>query len=318
LAADSGMVLYEVAFDKEGGDFSNPLIKIVADNNGSFSYATISHEDIDNIAKIAGLGRGETGKLIWTVFSSKGINEKIADEYKILEVTRLNGFEELPSSIYITGSATEGGTDLADALKMKETESGKFEIFTKLTSTGTFSFTDVISGSQRLFYIENGILKEGASTSTIGTEGVYRINLNFNTGAVSFKQVVSLGLYYSDWDDIMADLTYQGKGVWKAENAAINFESEDWGDEVRYKFRMGLLNSNGDAEYQFWGSANADNGQATGSTPASYYYLYEVDDSEWDYTYKFASEMNNSYCNILFDLQSTGTYTHSITKVSDQ
>lgn len=41
-AEDSGAPLYEVVFDKEGGDFSKPIYKVLSDNGGSLSYATIS------------------------------------------------------------------------------------------------------------------------------------------------------------------------------------------------------------------------------------------------------------------------------------
>src|SRR5665647_2955910 len=36
-AEDSGMVLYEIAFDKVGGDFSSPLYRMASDNNGGYN-----------------------------------------------------------------------------------------------------------------------------------------------------------------------------------------------------------------------------------------------------------------------------------------
>ena len=46
-AEDSGAPLYEVVFDKEGGDFSKPIYKVLSDNGGSLSYATISHKTLN-------------------------------------------------------------------------------------------------------------------------------------------------------------------------------------------------------------------------------------------------------------------------------
>lgn len=50
-AEDSGSPLYEVVFDKVDGDFSNPVYRVVADNNGVRSYATITHKVLDKIGK---------------------------------------------------------------------------------------------------------------------------------------------------------------------------------------------------------------------------------------------------------------------------
>jgi hypothetical protein len=60
-AEDSGMVLYEVAFDKEGGDFSNPVYRMASDNNGGYNHATITHKQLNKIAGMAGIGSAETG-----------------------------------------------------------------------------------------------------------------------------------------------------------------------------------------------------------------------------------------------------------------
>jgi hypothetical protein len=40
-AEDNGLVLYEVAFDKEGGDFSKPLYSVPSDGNGLYNKLTL-------------------------------------------------------------------------------------------------------------------------------------------------------------------------------------------------------------------------------------------------------------------------------------
>lgn len=47
LAEDGGAVLYEVAFDKADGDFSNPVSIVTADNNGGDNHATITHKQLN-------------------------------------------------------------------------------------------------------------------------------------------------------------------------------------------------------------------------------------------------------------------------------
>ena len=61
-AEDGGMVLYEVVFDKEGGDFSKPIYRVPSDNNGVYNYANISHKQLNKIAGFAGIEPGKQGK----------------------------------------------------------------------------------------------------------------------------------------------------------------------------------------------------------------------------------------------------------------
>ena len=79
-AEDSGAPLYEVVFDKEGGDFSKPIYKVLSDNGGSLSYATISHKTLNKVGAAAGLNSGETGTLVWTVMASRGLNSVMAKQ----------------------------------------------------------------------------------------------------------------------------------------------------------------------------------------------------------------------------------------------
>ena len=111
LAEDGGAVLYEIGFSLEGGDLASPDTLIAADNNGAENHATITHKTLNQIAAELGVGSGETATLKWTVFSSKGINPVKAEEERTLTLTRLTGFANIPSEVYITGEATEGGAD---------------------------------------------------------------------------------------------------------------------------------------------------------------------------------------------------------------
>ena len=114
-AEDGSLVMYEVAFDEEGGDFSEPLYKISSDGNGIQNRLTLSHKDLNRIANFAGIPALETGKLIWTVMASKGTNVKKAALTRTIEVERPAGFAELPTEVYITGEGTEAGADAASA-----------------------------------------------------------------------------------------------------------------------------------------------------------------------------------------------------------
>jgi hypothetical protein len=316
-AEDSGMVLYEVAFDKEGGDFSNPIYRMASDNNGGYNHATISHKQLNKIAAMAGIQSAATGKLIWTVFSSKGINDVKADESRTIELTRLAGFAEVPVDVYVTGEGSEGGTDLAKASIMKATANGEFEVYTKLTAGKTYFFTDAKVGSPRKFYTDKGLLKEGTTGSTVTKTGVYRVKLDFNVGSSIYTEITNIELFFCPTNAFLFSLDYQAKGEWKASSKPITFKQEGWGRDERYKFKMTTINSAGETVEEWLGTPNTDS-RPTASSPASYYYLYPVDNSQWNGKFKFAGEMDMALADVRVLLQADAPYTHEVKKVGNQ
>ncbi|MCL4482205.1 MAG: SusE domain-containing protein [Bacteroidetes bacterium] len=316
-AEDSGMVLYEVAFDKEGGDFSNPIYRMASDNNGGYNHATISHKQLNKIAGMAGIQSSETGKLIWTVFSSKGINDVKAAESRTIEITRLAGFADVPVDVFVTGEGSEGGTDLSKASVMKAVTSGEFEVYTKLTAGKTYYFADAKVGTPRRFYTENGLLKEGTNACTVAKTGVYRIKLDFNVGSSVYTEVTDMQLFFCPTNTFLFSLDYQGKGAWKAFSKPITFKQEGWGRDERYKFKMTTLNDAGETVEEWWGTPNTDS-RPTASSPASYYYLFPVDNSRWNGKFKFAGEMDGALVDVSVLLQAENPYTHEVVKIGNQ
>jgi len=316
-AEDSGMVLYEVAFDKEGGDFTNPIYRMASDNNGGYNHATISHKQLNKIAAMAGIQSAATGKLIWTVFSSKGINDVKAAENRTIELTRLAGFAEVPVDVFVTGEGSEGGTDLSKASIMKSTANGEFEVYTKLTAGKTYFFTDAKVGSPRKFYTDKGLLKEGTTGSTVSKTGIYRVKLDFNVGSSVYTEITDMQLFFCPTNTFLFSLDYQAKGEWKASGKPITFKQEGWGRDERYKLKMTTINGAGETVEEWWGTPNTDS-RPTASSPASYYYLYPVDNSQWNGKFKFAGEMDNALIDVRVLLQADAPYTHEIKKVGNQ
>ena len=316
-AADSGMVLYEVAFDKEGGDFSAPVYRMASDNNGGYNHATISHKQLNKIAGMAGVESAATGKLIWTVFSSKGINDIKAAESRTIELTRLAGFADVPVDVYVTGDASEGGADLSKASIMKATANGEFEIYTKLITGKSYFFTDAKVGTPRKFFSENGLLKEGTTNSTVPKTGVYRIKLDFNVGSTVYTEITDMQLFFCPTNSFLFSLPYLAKGEWKATSQPITFKQEGWGRDERYKIKMTTINGAGETVDEWWGTPSTDS-RPNSSSPASYYYLYPTDNDQWNGKFKFAGEMDMALVDMSVLLQAESPYTHSIVKVGNQ
>ncbi|MDP4183967.1 MAG: SusE domain-containing protein [Bacteroidota bacterium] len=317
LSEDGALTLYQVAFDKEGGDFSNPLYVATADNNGANTHVSITHKQLNKIAALAGIASSATGKLSWTVISSKGVNPKAGASSNTLEVTRLAGFAEVPSSVYITGEGSEGGSDLTNASEMKSISDGVFEIYTKLTAGKTYYFTDANVGTPRTFYTDSkGTLLEGATPCTVTTTGVYRIDLDFSIGASTMTQISKCEFFFCPLNQFQFALDYVGNGVWTAKSEPITFKQESWGRDQRYKFRMTTVDSSGNPSYEWWGAPASLDSPPTGVD--SYYNLVPADNSQWNDKFKLASEMDGALVDMSVIMSASGPYTHSVKKVGVQ
>ncbi len=306
-AEDSGMVLYEVAFDEADGDFSEPLFVAAADNNGGSNHATFTHKQLNKIAALAGIESAQQGTLKWTVFSSKGISPMKAEEERTLSLTRLSGLADIPDNLYITGTATENGDDLSKAIMMKKLADGEFEIYTKLTEGEDFKFVSATTGSPLEFSLSGEQVVIGG-TSSVSKTGVYKYYLDFNIGSFTSKEVTKVSLYLN-WSQMKIELPYKGHGVWEVTNHSITGLSGGENSDDRYKFRM--ESSEGETE---WRAINNDS-KPTGNE--AYYYMVEKTNVEqWTNNQVWKSPATDGWSDktydITFSLNPEGPYTHNL------
>ncbi|WP_321290104.1 SusE domain-containing protein [uncultured Sunxiuqinia sp.] len=306
-AEDSGMVLYEVAFDEADGDFSEPLFVAAADNNGGSNHATFTHKQLNKIAALAGIESSQLGTLKWTVFSSKGISPMKAEEERTLSLTRLSGLADVPDNLYITGAATENGDDLSEALMMKKLADGEFEIYTRLTEGESFKFVSATSGSPMEFSLSGEQVVIGG-TSSVSKTGVYKYYLDFNIGSFTSKEVTKVSLYLN-WSQMKVELPYKAYGVWEVTNYTITGLSGGENTDDRYKFRM--ESSEGETE---WRAINNDS-KPTGNE--AYYDMVEKTNVEqWTNNQVWKSPATDGWSDktydITFSLNPEGAYTHNL------
>ena len=310
IAQDGGAPLYEVYFDKERGDFSSPLYVLPSDLNGYSSGADISHKILNKIAKLAGAEPGETISLVWTVVSSRGINQKMCKESNKITVTRIQGLED-PGQVYITGNGSEAGNNLSNAIALHRSGDGEYEAYVKLVAGGIYKFVDSKSGTPAEYYIADGKLQEGSEGTENTLDGVYRIKLDFGTASASTPvEITEVGFWFCPNNKIEWKLTYQGKGVWKGAGP-VNFKQEGWGLDERYKFRVTVKDSKGKESQEDWGPANyGEDGKPSGT--AKYYNLAVYNSTEqFDPKWKFANDFNGKTVNLTVKM--TGdTYTHEV------
>jgi hypothetical protein len=310
-AADGTLVLYEVLFDKDGGDFSKPVYSTVSGTNGLDTKLVLSHGDLNKIANLAGIASQSQGKLKWMVNASKGLNVVPAATARTMTVERPAGFSVIPGNLYLTGSGTEGGATLSQALPFKRVSAGVFELYTKLSS-GEVKIVDQTTGTPTAYYINGTKLLQGAdATNPTTTAGVYRMTLDFNNGSAVLTEIQSVGLWISAQNKVTATLPYVGKGLWEIDNTPIEFFQFSWGRDERYKFIFTEKNAAGTVAMRQYGSTNTDNVPATATTAAAYFNLVPVAEDQWNNTYKFMAAADGKNVDILVMMQ-PAAYTHQV------
>ncbi len=311
-AEDNGVVLYEVAFDKEGGDFSNPIKVVSADGNGYETTLNITFTELNKIAELAGIQPEESGKLIWTVYSSKGLNVQKSNVVRTIEVQRPGGFAT-PDELYITGTASEGGADLSSAVPFKKISASVYEIYTQLKA-GEYQFATRKTGTPELYYLDGEKLKADGSTTYSGNDKVVRIRVDFSNGTYTMTEISKIELWFAPNAKFLFEYTYAGKGTWNALNQYIEFKQESWGRDERYKFKFTIVDQEGKTSEEWWGSSKADNSRPDNNTAASFWYMVTVDSDQWNNCFKFKAEDDMAHVNGIIDFSATATaYTHSFT-----
>lgn len=307
---DNHVILYEVVFDKDGGDFSKPLFTYPSEGNGLNPRLTLTHAELNKIASGAGIASLSTGKVKWTVRASKGLSLLQSPVINTLELDRPAGFSETPALLYLTGTATENGTDAAKALQFTKTTAGLFEIYTRL-SAGTYHFSTDKTTAGKVFSANGNGLAANGETTVTGDPAVYRIRVNFSSATVEFTEITSVGLFLSGDNKVIFTLPYSGNGTFKAVNGPVSFKQESWGRDERYKIRMEVKKPAAAAEWL--GSINRDNQAPVSSTAASYFYIYNVDSSQYDYSFKFIKDADNKNVDVTLKMNAESVYTHTVT-----
>lgn len=311
-AEDGGVVMYEVVFDKVDGDFSKPLYSFPSEGNGLYNRLTLTHVEMNKIAASAGIEALATGNLKWTVRSSKGINVKQAAESRTLQLERPAGFSEIPADLYLTGAASEGGADLSKAVRFKKMAEGVFEIYTAI-SNGSYHFVDANSGTPTTFSVQNGTLTTNGTIEASGGTKVMRIRVDFNSAAANFAEIESFGVFLSGDNKVIFNLPYTSNGSFKAVDQPVAFKQEGWGRDERYKLQMKVKAEDGSSTTEWFGSTNRDNQAPTAATPAAYFNVVSVDNSQYDFSFKFYKEADNKNVDVEVLFRADGNYTHTVT-----
>lgn len=294
-SSSAGSVGYQVLFDSEEGDFSNPAYVATSDANGFEPSLELETATLSTIVSLCGGLPGQTTPVKWTVRTIQGLNQHVdAQNARTILVTRPN---PLPATLSLQGSASEnqGEIKFNAALPIGTTkgqhiadrEQGAMECFTKL-SAGSFNVKDNLD---RYYAIEeDGTLRctyTEVTENSAPAEGIYWIYINFNTMKWSMKRIEKVEFWNRPWFGAASqeEMDYMGNGVWEIVDFAwvvTNGSSTD----TRYYF-IATYDDGSVERWSFWDDDCRNN--ATPEADPKFYNIYRFTHSsigEWDHTWK--------------------------------
>lgn len=179
-AEDGSVVLYDVVFDRSGGDFSNPF-NITKSDLGTRPQLTLTHSKLNEIARDAGIDPTKTGTFIWTVRASKGGVMKYSPQSKNMTVTRPDALD-MPEKLYIFGTALAAADNGSE---MKKVGDGIFLSNITFAQAGNIYFCslpDPEAAKAIRYYYDTGAskLQQGVGATTVGPIGeLMDVTVNF-------------------------------------------------------------------------------------------------------------------------------------------
>lgn len=325
-ANDGSYVLYEVLFDKEGGDFSNPVRRMASDL-GSEPKLTLSHDLLNSIARQIKIKPGDTGKIIWTVTTSKGGDVKKVDLKNSIEVTRGEGIDNMPENLYLYGSATENSG--AGGQKFRQSSEGVFEIYTTLPQNGKIYFRSSTSGDASNYYIsdiDNKLKEYEGDTEVTAFTVPCKITVDFNKLSMSISKPLTQikVVWIQTWmpvDETHTNFVYEGNGIFRLSNCTftIPYRHPGWpagqySSDERYYFQA-LFGT----DWWHWRRMpNIKDGQPDANEPLSF---FEIDTTapwageQWTGGWKLRADLWNKALDLVINTNKENLIVHEFVNV---
>lgn len=293
VAYDNGFVSYELLFDREDGDFSQPLAALTSQLTGSQTYLSVPAKDLNTIARAAGLGIKESGNIRWTARASKGIKGNVYAESRLLNVTTMNSMSPLPQRVTLQGEATEDAQNgivmaVSAGIDNVAATEGTFECFTKIKGGSEFTVVDDLSRYYELKDDGTIDFSEAPVSNQFSSEAIYWIKIDFGVMTWESNTVSKIEYYAAAWADNQMStaretLNYVGKGVWVLSNYA-NTISDNSANDSRHRFDATL----GDGSKLYLGTQSAlGSSYTTDYLKVNFYTSETIGNVDWDKTYNF-------------------------------
>lgn len=319
-ATDGSIVQYEVLFVAENGNFDNPIQTMPSDL-GALPKLTLSHAQLNAIARRAGITTMQTGVVKWTVTASKAGDVKRAEITKTISVTRGEGIDNIPETLYLFGS---GAAAEGEARAFRRAEEGVFHIYTNLAD-GDIHFRNTPNNATGFsYFVVNGKLTEGngniAVQATVANTPV-RIKVDFNALTVTMQTISNVRCIWGANYGVIGAMTYVSNGIFRADNREIRFIDQSrpetnppswlgWIEE-RYYFIVAI-----DGTDHCWGRMDGISiERPLGNEPVEFYEIGEFAWSQWDHLWKMNGDLDLKHCDIIIYTNNNGKMFHTFTNI---
>jgi hypothetical protein len=320
-AADGSIVQYEVLFATGSGSFDTPVETMQSDL-GVLPKLTLTHAQLNIIARKAGIASASTGDIKWTVNSSKGGAVKSVDISKTISITRGEGIDPIPETLYLfgTGAAAPGETEGREFRKVAD---GIFHIYTNFVAGDIkFSSSETLGTGYEYYYVNNKI-KEGSGVVTVPatTGNPVRLIVNFNDLSVTVDEISNVRCIWGATFDVIGVINYIGNGIFKADNCTVKFVDPSrpetnppgwlgWVEE-RYYFIVTINESD-----KCWGRNDGVSAERpVGSEPLSFYELGEFTWDQWEHLWKMSGSLDMKKCTITINTNLEGLMAHQFSNI---
>ena len=323
-AADYSRMFYEVLFYNPE-NVNEPVHKAASGLGQIENFLVLTEKDLNMVAEKAGIPQNGSGEIIWKVRASNGIVEQISDNSRKITVSRPDGFAYYPERMQIAGSAvnSERPLDLRRIVQ-RNVYTGEYELFFYL-SEGEFYLTE--QGTNRRFYITEdgqftelfGAEKESRKNTSLSNNKIHRVKIDMKNSTAVAAVIESVAVWYSGTNDILGEMQQDDATLpyWNL-TERLELVNDNVGfPDYRYKFRVGQKNMKGESSFSFWGYSTQTAPSQNANSLASYFHLYEVDNSRSNYCYKFSTTGHDQSI-LRFDLDfraESDAFKHSITIV---
>ncbi|MHA7060150.1 SusE domain-containing protein [Aquimarina sp. M1] len=235
------LITYTWLLDTENGDFSDPLLKVASPDDGTQTFAEVPYFMLDQALSNIGIEPNELVNVKWGVEATSISNTSLSAH--IISLRRFDT-QGPPQQLYLSGAASEAGTDISNALLMNKikradgTDTNTFQIYSALESGLTYNFYSDNSSQASVYTSDGGTIINGNTGIIAPESGVYRITVDFDTETLSLFKIdkwsIVGNVIPNGWGGDVP-LSYAGNGVWQAH---IELMDADAGDpNKRFIFR---------------------------------------------------------------------------------